>query len=250
MPGTFISAAFGTRTSVPVRILPRRKGCSGRPWKEIRVWRAYAAAEEAFFFQWVGGYADKSHAAKDDALLLAQKAVQLDGQDAFNRYALGRALILMRSNSAVFELRKAIELDPSFAQAHYALAMALATGGRPREALPHMSWRCGLVRKTPISVSFWYDALKLSSFWGASRRRSRRPKARCVSRTCSGPAGPSWPPPSLGRLPQARASVEALHQMRPDIDFEFVRDYWPIADANAIDYLMDGLQKAGLRSSQ
>ena len=51
----------------------------------------------------------------------------------------------------------------------------------------------------------------------------------------------------LGRLQEARDSIDALHALRPDIDFEFVRDYWPIADAKALDYLMDGLEKAGLR---
>ena len=40
--------------------------------------RAYAAAEEAFFFQFVGGYVDAGKAAKADALRFAEKAVQLD----------------------------------------------------------------------------------------------------------------------------------------------------------------------------
>ena len=215
--------------------------------------RAYAAAEEAFFFQWVGGYADKSYAAKDDALLLAQKAVQLDGQDAFNRYALGRALILMRQHdSAVFELRKAIELDPSFAQAHYALAMALATGGHPQEALPHIELAMRLSPQDPYFGQFLVRRAEACFFLGrleeaveAAESSLREPNVQW-SRWAILAAAQAH----LGRLPQARASVEALHQMRPDIDFEFVRDYWPIADANAIDYLMDGLQKAGLRSSQ
>jgi adenylate cyclase len=214
--------------------------------------RAYAAAEEAFFFQWVGGYADKSYAAKDDALLLAQKAVQLDGQDAFNRYALGRALILMRQHdSAVFELRKAIELDPSFAQAHYALAMALATGGHPQEALPHIELAMRLSPQDPYFGQFLVRRAEACFFLGrleeaveAAESSLREPNVQW-SRWAILAAAQAH----LGRLPQARASVEALHQMRPDVDFEFVRDYWPIADANAIDYLMDGLQKAGLRSS-
>ena len=215
--------------------------------------RAYAAAEEAFFFQWVGGYADKSYAAKGDALLLAQKAVQLDGQDAFNRYALGRALILMRQHdSAVFELRKAIELDPSFAQAHYALAMALATGGHPQEALPHIELAMRLSPQDPYFGQFLVRRAEACFFLGrleeavqAAESSLREPNVQW-SRWAILAAAQAH----LGRLPQARASVEALHQMRPDIDFEFVRDYWPIADANAIDYLMDGLQKAGLRPSQ
>jgi hypothetical protein len=51
----------------------------------------------------------------------------------------------------------------------------------------------------------------------------------------------------LGRVQEARDSVHALHALRPDVDYEFIRNYWPIADAKAVDYLMDGLEKAGLR---
>jgi hypothetical protein len=50
----------------------------------------------------------------------------------------------------------------------------------------------------------------------------------------------------LGRLEEARRSIEALQMLRPEIDLAFVRDYWPIADANALEYLLDGLRKAGL----
>ena len=43
----------------------------------------------------------------------------------------------------------------------------------------------------------------------------------------------------LGRLEDARRSIEALHALRPDVDLAFARDYWPIADANALEYLVD-----------
>jgi adenylate cyclase len=50
----------------------------------------------------------------------------------------------------------------------------------------------------------------------------------------------------LGRLEEARRSIEALRILRPEIDLAFTPDYWPIADANALEYLLDGLRKAGL----
>ena len=50
----------------------------------------------------------------------------------------------------------------------------------------------------------------------------------------------------LGRLEDARRSIEALRALRPDVDLAFARDYWPIADANALEYLVDGLRRAGL----
>jgi hypothetical protein len=52
----------------------------------------------------------------------------------------------------------------------------------------------------------------------------------------------------LGPLKEAQRSIEALQILRPGIDLTFARDYWPIADANALEYLMDGLRRAGLPS--
>ena len=56
-------------------------------------------------------------------------------------------------DEAVFELGKAIELEPSVAQAHYALGMARATSGCPKEALPHIDLAMRLSRRPHISGS-------------------------------------------------------------------------------------------------
>jgi adenylate cyclase len=211
--------------------------------------RAYAAAEEAFFFQFVGGYVNTGDAAKADALRFAEKAVQLDEQDAFNRYALGRALTLVRRHdSAVFELGKAVELDPSFAQAHYALGMALATGGRPQEALPHIELAMRLSPQDPYFGQFLVRRAEACLFMGrleeaveAAERSLREPNIQW-SRWAILAAAQAH----LGRLEDARRSIASLQTLRPEIDLAFARDYWPIADAEAREYLVDGLRKAGL----
>jgi adenylate cyclase len=211
--------------------------------------RAYAATEEAFFFQFVGGYLDTGDAAKTDALRFAERAVQLDGQDAFNHYALGRALTLVRRHdSAVSELAKAIELGPSFAQAHYALGMALATGGRPKEALPHIELAMRLSPQDPYFGQFLVRRAEAYLFLGRleeavqSAEQSLREPNIQWSRWAILAAAQAH----LGRLEEARHSIEALQTLRPDINLAFTRDYWPIADANALEYLMDGLRTAGL----
>jgi len=105
--------------------------------------RAYAAAEEAFFFQHVGGYVDSGDAANAAALRFAETAVQIDGQDAFNRFALGRALTLVRRHDeAGFELRKAIELEPSFAQLTPRSAWRSPPADARRMPCRTLSWRC------------------------------------------------------------------------------------------------------------
>jgi adenylate cyclase len=175
--------------------------------------------------------------------------VQLDEQDAFNRYALGRALTLVRRHdSAVFELGKAVELDPSFAQAHYALGTALATGGRPQEALPHIELAMRLSPQDPYFGQFLVRRAEACLFMGrleeaveAAERSLREPNIQW-SRWAILAAAQAH----LGRLEDARRSIASLQTLRPEIDLAFARDYWPIADADAREYLLDGLRKAGL----
>jgi adenylate cyclase len=214
--------------------------------------RAYAAAEEAFFFQHVGGYVDGADAANTAALQYAETAVRIDGQDAFNRYALGRALTLLRRHdAAILELDKAIELEPSFAQAHYALGMALGTGGRPQEALPHIELAMRLSPQDPYFGQFLVRRAEAYLFLGRleeaveSAERSLHEPNIQWSRWAILAAAQAH----LGRLEDARRSIGALHALRPDIDLAFTRDYWPIADANALQYLVDGLRTAGLPGS-
>ena len=211
--------------------------------------RAYAAAEEAFFFQFVGGYVDALAGTKADALRFAEKAVELDGQDAFNRYALGRVLTLVRRHdSAVFELRKAVELDPSFAQAHYALGMALATGGHPEDSLPHIDLAMRLSPQDPYFGQFLVRKAEACLFLGRleeaieSAERSLREPNIQWSRWAILAAAQAH----LGRMEDAKRSIEGLRTLRPDIDLAFTRDYWPIADIEALNFLVDGLRKAGL----
>ncbi len=49
----------------------------------------------------------------------------------------------------------------------------------------------------------------------------------------------------MGEADEARQSIHALERIRPGADIAFVRDYWPISDAASMDYLLDGLAKAG-----
>jgi tetratricopeptide (TPR) repeat protein len=100
-----------------------------------------------------------------------------------------------RHDSAVLELGKAIELNPSFAQAHYALSMALATGGRPEEALPHIELAMRLSRKIRILDSSWLEGRKPVSSWDDLRRQLRRRSGHCANHTSSGLAGQYWPLP-------------------------------------------------------
>jgi adenylate cyclase len=128
--------------------------------------------------------------------------------------------------------------------------MALATGGRPEEALPHIDLAMRLSPQDPYFGQFLVRRAEACLFLGrleeaveAAERSLREPNIQW-SRWAILAAAQAH----LGQLKEAQRSIEALQTLRPGIDLAFARDYWPIADSNALEYLMDGLRRAGLPS--
>jgi hypothetical protein len=78
--------------------------------------------------------------------------------------------------------------------------------------------------------------------WGTSPDIHRAPNLDSIR----GAVTPQAALAHLGRLQDARRSIASLQTLRPGIDLAFARYYWPIADAGALEYLVDGLRKAGL----
>jgi adenylate cyclase len=211
--------------------------------------RAYAGAEEAYFFQVVGGFAEFPEAAKTEGERVARRAIELDDQDAFSRYALGRALILRRQHEAAIpELETAIDLNPSFAQAHYALGMALGTSGRPDEVIPHVETAMRLSPHDPYLGQFMLRIAESHLFMKRHEeaadwaRRSLREPNPVFSRWCILISALGH----LGRADESRTAVESFLQFTPDASIAKVRDYWPISDPDSMEHLLDGLRKAGL----
>jgi len=50
----------------------------------------------------------------------------------------------------------------------------------------------------------------------------------------------------MGKTEEARQSIKSLNRVKPDVDVEFVRNNLPISDVASMDYLLEGLTKAGL----
>lgn len=76
----------------------------------------------------------------DDALQFLRPAVDLCGDDAVYRTALGWALFRKQApdpDAARAELARAVELDPGLALAHQRLAAVLRAQGKESEAAPH-----------------------------------------------------------------------------------------------------------------
>ena len=74
---------------------------------------------------WYGPWEDRATQI-NEAITFAKRGVRFDDREPAARVSLGRALSLSGAiDRGVEELRTAVELDPSFAQAHFALGQAL-----------------------------------------------------------------------------------------------------------------------------
>lgn len=91
----------------------------------------------------------------DEAIALAGHAVELDDREPAGRVSLGRALALRgNARDGIAELRAAIELDPSFAQAHFALAQAHCYVNDAEEALHEINHALRLSPRDPHLWTF------------------------------------------------------------------------------------------------
>ena len=97
---------------------------------------AYAAQVLILFYDSNLGYGEISPDRAAHALAAAQKAVSLDDKDPFAHAAMGWAYAMAGDYDATIdELQISIDLNPSYAFAHYGLGSFLARAGRPEEAV-------------------------------------------------------------------------------------------------------------------
>ena len=86
---------------------------------------------------------------------LAVRAAQLDDSDPWAHLALGYvAIARRRTNEAVEECQRALDLNPNFAAAHGYLGLALSVGGALDESIVHSERAIRLSPHDPQNAIF------------------------------------------------------------------------------------------------
>lgn len=209
---------------------------------------SYAMVLSAIYFD-----AAPSPGLLDEALELARTATRLDDQDAIARFALGRIhLARGEYDRSVMELKQAIDMNSSLAQAYCGLGDSLAYMGRAEEAIPHFE---EAVRLSPHDPHRWafsmYGAIahifaeryELAVDWALAAIRVPNSHFWANSALVSALG-------HLGRLDEAGAAMKELLSVKPDFSCDYVRErLFYLTDAEQIERYVEGLLLAGAPES-
>jgi TolB-like protein len=191
-----------------------------------------------------------AYAALQLALAEATAAVAQEPQDAFNRFALGRTLCLLRRYpEAQAELQVAVETNRSFAQAWFALAFCYTVWDRPEQSLP-LHERA--LRLSPQDPHLWtFHHMRGLALFRLDRLEEAEDFVRAALRQLH---ATYWPLATLcallaarGRMEDATAVADRLLQLKPRYDLAYARQDFFFMDApDFVDRYVEGLALAGI----
>jgi len=189
----------------------------------------YAALQLAFY-----GSPQQRDAQLQLALSESQAAVGMEPDDAFNRFALGRSLSLLRRYpEAQAELEQAIEANRSFAQAYFALAFCYSVWDRPAMSLPLYE---KAVRLSPQDPHLWaFHHMRGVALFRLDRLEEAEDFVRAALRQQH---ATYWPLATLcallaerGQVDDAHAVADRLRKLKPGYDLAYARQDFFFMDA-------------------
>jgi len=228
--------------------------------------RAWAASVDAMYYQLALDYLPLSPEWRESAMRIAQHAFEISPRDAAVRCALGQGhLILRQPEAAIPCFEAAVDLNPSYAWAHYGIGAAKVLSGRAKDATAHLEMA---IRLSPIDRNMGSFLLRTADaylfmrhyeeavVW--ARRAIRQPLFQwsryAVLLSALG---------HLGRSAEAREVLDEVLSHRPDFSLELVRsthlytdqvmlefvsEPQMFVDQNEFAHYLDGLRKAGVPS--
>ena len=226
--------------------------------------RARAAILDALYYQLALDHVVPDQAWREAALQKAREAAESGRRDAALSCALGQGYLIVRQpQAAVPAFEAAVELNPSFAWAHYGLGAARVLSGSAGEALPHLE---RAVRLSPRDTNMGSFLLRTADAYLFLRRYEDA--VACARRAIREPLF-QWSRHAvllsalghLGRFEEAREALDTLLRKRPDfsvemvrrnhlytdrVELEFVAEPQLFVDQNEFAHLLDGLRKAGV----
>jgi adenylate cyclase len=181
----------------------------------------------------------------------ARAAVMLDDDDPYAHVALGRMhTIRTEHDEAIAACDRAISLNPSYAQAHFGRAHSLWMSGRPADAIISHDEAMRLSPRDPMMWAFM--ASKAIALILLQRYDDALAWTRKGQRQADLPVWAHMPEVCalglLGRIDEARAALDHVRQLKPDVSLDFVDQALKFTNASDREHFVDGLRIAGLEA--
>jgi len=211
---------------------------------------AYAAAAYTKYWAAQMRWAADGPETLREAQELAARAVALDARDARAHMYLGQVSLWLRQHDrAIAETRRAIELNPSLAQAYSVLGYALDCVGRFDEALETVAHSLRL-RPNDRTLARCLPAMSLAHYQLGAYARAEEIARRAVTLNPIYWMGRQMLAASLGQLGRGEDAARELGEIRrrePDVAREAYSQRLPFRDPAYARRIEDGLIKAGWR---
>jgi tetratricopeptide (TPR) repeat protein len=151
-------------------------------------------------------------------------------------------------DEAIAEFEIAIDLSPSFAQAHFGLGWAFAYSQRPEEALSEIDKAYRLSPRDPLL--FGIAGTRAIALMILERYAEAVRWARIALRQSNAPfrnhAVLAAALGHAGRIDEGKHVVDELLRLCPDYSRVMVERIMPFERREDLDHFIDGLRKAGL----
>ena len=184
-----------------------------------------------------------------EAVRLASRAAELDDNDPWAHLALGWAAFLMRrSQDAMAEFKRALEINPNFAAAHGHLGNALACDGQADAAIPHLEQALRMSPHDPQNI-FVYTALSVAYYLNGNYSEAISFGHKAVQQRPGFTGAHRIYIASLaqaGRSEEARTALDRLKELQPEISIAWVQQNSPYMPG-PMGTLLEGMRKAGLQ---
>ena len=211
---------------------------------------AYAYYAYSCYITVIMGYAEDPTARLQEGMEAARNALQRDDKDAISYFAVGRIHMMQGSHDeSIAALRKSIELNPCFAQAHHGLGFALSLAGEFDESRQTTDKAVAISPRDPMLWAFTIVHALNDVLSGDNEAA-----LDWANRTLQIPnATGYWSPAvkaaalvNLDRIDEARDWLAKAIEAKPDLSIEYLENNLPTKQPGGLDPYLNALRTAGL----
>ena len=211
---------------------------------------AHAYLCYAYYEGVVMGWPDDPEHQLDLGMAAARQALRIDDKDPVGYFAIGRIHMMQGSHDAsIAALEKAIELNPSFSQAHHGLGMVLTLAGRLDEARAAEEQ---VERLSPRDPILW--ATTVTHALADVLAGDTEAALAWVQKSMQLPRATGYWPHAVnaaalaqaGRIDEARYAVQTALVELPKLSIGYLAHSLPTKHPGGLDRYLDALRAAGL----